>query len=525
MLRLSWPLAMSTRTTLTVTVWPTRSTACGSGGRASPGSLSSSLEWSSPSCLSPTSTKAPNGVTLRTTPRSLLPIETSLSWHICEPSSSGPSSVSRASREAAHSASSTSRVVSTGAPTAALRDTSPPSLHACVSADTRRARRASEHKSAGDSFACLRTAAASLYDSGCTAVESSGSEAASPHTRRKPAACSNDLAPMPLTFLSSAREAKPCAGRAAAMAAARAAFRPATCLRSATDAVLMSTPTSQTQLCTTLASSDSSSLALTSCWYMPTPIAFGSILTSSARGSSSLRAMEAAPRAPTSRCASSALSLAAETESTDAPDSLTTLRRTCDSSETPLSVSHTNCCVSREAVPLPIATTVQPNATSSSRSRRRAASRSPCGGCGKSTQLSRTRPAASSATSLQPERKPGSIPAMAVPRSGRCSRSWRRLREKTEMAASSACAVSRLRTARRIDGRSSRFRALSAAFSSSALRRPLRGGSASVKMMCSDCGGGVSTTLTAFSFSARLIASTLCALISLGRLESPSRDE
>ena len=72
-------------------------------------------------------------------------------------------------------------------------------------------------------------------------------------------------------------------------------------------AVLTSTPTALTASSTTASSERSSLLPVTSCWYWPTPIDFGSILTSSARGSWSRRAMETAPRSETSMSGSSAL--------------------------------------------------------------------------------------------------------------------------------------------------------------------------------------------------------------------------
>ena len=69
----------------------------------------------------------------------------------------------------------------------------------------------------------------------------------------------------------------------------------------------------------------SSSLFLgISCWYCPTPMALGSIFTSSARGSCSRRAMETALRSVRSNSGnSSAASL--EAEYTEAPASLTTI--------------------------------------------------------------------------------------------------------------------------------------------------------------------------------------------------------
>ena len=60
----------------------------------------------------------------------------------------------------------------------------------------------------------------------------------------------------------------------------------------------------------------------TSCWYWPTPIAFGSIFTSSARGSCNLRAIEIAPLIDTFISGYSSVA-SFEAEYTDAPASLT----------------------------------------------------------------------------------------------------------------------------------------------------------------------------------------------------------
>ena len=80
---------------------------------------------------------------------------------------------------------------------------------------------------------------------------------------------------------------------------------PETRASSGTEAVFTSTPTAFTQSSTT-ASSDLDSLPWArSCWYWPTPIDFGSILTSSASGSCSRRAIETAPRSETSMPGSS----------------------------------------------------------------------------------------------------------------------------------------------------------------------------------------------------------------------------
>ena len=60
-----------------------------------------------------------------------------------------------------------------------------------------------------------------------------------------------------------------------------------------------------TQSSTTASSERASLVSATSCWYWPTPIDFGSILTSSASGSCRRRAIETAPRSETSSSGSS----------------------------------------------------------------------------------------------------------------------------------------------------------------------------------------------------------------------------
>lgn len=90
------------------------------------------------------------------------------------------------------------------------------------------------------------------------------------------------------------------------------------------EAVFKSTPTWFTQPSTTPPKAVSMRFLGISCWYWPTPMALGSILTSSARGSCNLLAMETALRRETSNWGnSSAASL--DAEYTDAPASLTTM--------------------------------------------------------------------------------------------------------------------------------------------------------------------------------------------------------
>ena len=70
---------------------------------------------------------------------------------------------------------------------------------------------------------------------------------------------------------------------------------PATYDKSDGVAVFTSTPTELTASSTTPVKLSDNFFWLTSCWYCPTPIAFGSIFTSSAKGSWSLLAIDIAP--------------------------------------------------------------------------------------------------------------------------------------------------------------------------------------------------------------------------------------
>src|SRR2546423_924635 len=89
-------------------------------------------------------------------------------------------------------------------------------------------------------------------------------------------------------------------------------------VRSGAEAVFTSTPTAFTQSSTTASSERDSFTSDRSCWYWPTPIDLGSILTSSASGSCNRRAMDTAPRSETSNSGSS-WEAYAEAEYTDAP--------------------------------------------------------------------------------------------------------------------------------------------------------------------------------------------------------------
>ena len=97
----------------------------------------------------------------------------------------------------------------------------------------------------------------------------------------------------------------PVVSRWATMASANESVTPDTRASSGTDAVFRSTPTAFTASSTTAFRLRASVPGVTSCWYCPTPIDFGSIFTSSASGSCSRRAIDTAPRRVTSRLGSS----------------------------------------------------------------------------------------------------------------------------------------------------------------------------------------------------------------------------
>ena len=141
------------------------------------------------------------------------------------------------------------------------------------------------------------------------------------------------------------------------MLAACVGDNPATRDSSADEAVPRSTPTALTQSSTVASRLRASALWETSCWYCPTPIAFGSILTSSASGSCRRRAIETAPRIVTSSSGNSR-SASSEAEYTDAPASETStfvMAPFPDALPTRATSSPASFSVSRLAVPLPTA--------------------------------------------------------------------------------------------------------------------------------------------------------------------------
>ena len=87
-------------------------------------------------------------------------------------------------------------------------------------------------------------------------------------------------------------------------------------------AVFTSTPTLFTASSTTPVRLSDNFFWFTSCWYCPTPIAFGSIFTNSASGSWSLLAIDIAPLSETFISGYSSVA-SFDAEYTDAPASLT----------------------------------------------------------------------------------------------------------------------------------------------------------------------------------------------------------
>ena len=99
-------------------------------------------------------------------------------------------------------------------------------------------------------------------------------------------------------------------------------FSPDTYVKSDGVAVFTSTPTLFTLSSTTPLKLSESLFWLTSCWYCPTPIDFGSIFTSSASGSWSLLAIDIAPLIDTFISGYSSVA-SFDAEYTEAPASLT----------------------------------------------------------------------------------------------------------------------------------------------------------------------------------------------------------
>ncbi len=227
------------------------------------------------------------------------------------------------------------------------------------------------------------------------------------------------------------------------MFSARPEEMPDTRESSGTEAVLTSTPTPFTQSSTTASSERESFTSDRSCWYWPTPMDFGSIFTSSASGSCRRRAMDTAPRSDTSMPGSSREAYS-DAEYTDAPASdtitLVSFSSGCLAISSPASLS-----VSREAVPLPIATSSTACSSASFASLAIASSHLLAGTCGWMTSVATVLPVASTTATFTPVRKPGSRPSVARVPAGAASSRSRRFAAKTFTASSSAAVRSRSR--------------------------------------------------------------------------------
>ncbi len=132
-----------------------------------------------------------------------------------------------------------------------------------------------------------------------------------------------------------------------------------------------------------------------------------------------------------------------------------------------------NASVSREAVPLPIATALTLCSWTSPLTILSASSRRSCGGCGYMTAVASSLPVGSTTAIFDPVRKPGSMPNTVLPPTGDCIRRFRRFLANTPVAWSSAFSVSALRVSRSIAGHRSRVYPSSIARSSCSLNMPL----------------------------------------------------
>ena len=140
---------------------------------------------------------------------------------------------------------------------------------------------------------------------------------------KNPAHCVKAAGPNLETFKSSFLFSNfPCSSLYLTMLFATVLLIPETYFKRDGVAVFKSTPMLLTASSTTPVKLSSSLFWFTSCWYCPTPILFGSILTSSASGSWSLLAIEIAPRSETLISGYSSVA-SFEAEYTEAPASLT----------------------------------------------------------------------------------------------------------------------------------------------------------------------------------------------------------
>ena len=218
------------------------------------------------------------------------------------------------------------------------------------------------------------------------------------------------------------------------------------------------TPTEFTQLSTVWSRLFFSFAWSTSCWYWPTPMLFGSIFTSSASGSMSLRPIDTAPRTVTSLSGNSSRATL-DAEYTEAPSSLTLYILMLSDSPADLMKAS----VSRPAVPLPMAMASGWYCFTMSLTRVSASLRRLAGGWGNIASWCSRLPWASRHTTLHPVLKPGSIPITRFGPKGAASSSWRRFIANTLMASSSACSFEIAANSVSMAGFTRRFRASSTA--------------------------------------------------------------
>ena len=176
---------------------------------------------------------------------------------------------------------------------------------------------------------------------------------------------------------------------------------------------------------------------------------FGSIFTSSARGSCSLLAMETALLWPTSKLGNSSVaSLLAEY--TEAPASFTITYCTCSFNS--FNSSTMICSDSLEAVPFPTEIKEMPYLQIRSFNIFFDSATLFWGAVGKMTTVSKTFPVLSTTASLQPVRNAGSQPNTTFPAIGGCMRSCSKFLPNTRIAPSCALSVSSLRISRSTEG-------------------------------------------------------------------------
>ena len=226
------------------------------------------------------------------------------------------------------------------------------------------------------------------------------------------------------------------------MLCAKVAFKPDTRASKGAEAVFTSTPTAFTQSSTTASKLCANCTWLTSCWYWPTPMDFGSIFTNSANGSCKRRAIDTAPRKDTSKSGNS-FAANSDAEYTEAPASDTTNLCT-PASGIAFITSAANWSVSRLAVPLPMAI----NCTPCCLIKRAKLAIAPClslrGWNGYTVSVANSLPVSSTTATFTPVRMPGSRPKVTKRPAGAANSKSFKLRANTVIAAASPSVLMRL---------------------------------------------------------------------------------